>query len=70
MLDAENYITIFDKGKVSIFDANDTKITVSKKVILEGWHVKKEGLWRILLGKNVRNINADIVSMKNIHPSY
>ena len=32
-----NYITVFDKDKVNIYDANDTVVTVSKGAILRGW---------------------------------
>ena len=61
MLAAKNYITIFGKDKVSIYNANNTKIYVFRQAILEGWHVKKEGLWQISLVKNVHNINTDTI---------
>jgi len=32
-----NYITVFDKDTVNIYDANDTTITVTKDAILRGW---------------------------------
>jgi len=32
-----NYITIFDKEEVSIYDANDTLITVTRGAILRGF---------------------------------
>jgi hypothetical protein len=32
-----NYITIFDKDTVNIYNANDTTITVTKGAILWGW---------------------------------
>jgi hypothetical protein len=32
-----NYITIFDKNTVNIYNANDTIITITKGAILRGW---------------------------------
>jgi hypothetical protein len=32
-----NYVAIFDKGEVNIYDANKTKIIVSRSAILQGW---------------------------------
>ncbi len=32
-----NYIAIFDKDEVKIFDANNTEVTVSRVAILRGW---------------------------------
>jgi hypothetical protein len=32
-----NYIAIFNKGKVNIYDANKTSIVVSRGAILQGW---------------------------------
>ncbi len=34
---AANYITIFDKEEVNIYDANNTIITVTRGAILRGW---------------------------------
>ena len=54
-----NYITIFDKDEVNIYDANDTTITVTKGAILRGWRDERTNLWRILLVRMVRNLNTD-----------
>jgi hypothetical protein len=35
-LAATNYITIFDKEEVNIYDANDTIIAVTRRAILQG----------------------------------
>ncbi len=32
-----NYIAIFDKDEVKIFDSNKTEVTVSRAAILRGW---------------------------------
>ena len=32
----ENYISVFDGDKLSIYDANNTEITVSRRAVLEG----------------------------------
>ncbi len=32
-----NYIAIFDKDEVNIYDANKTSIVVSRGAILQGW---------------------------------
>ena len=53
-----NYISIFDNEEVNIYDANTTKITVSRGSILKGWH-DANGLWRIPLVPSVKNNNTD-----------
>jgi len=40
-----NYITVFDKDTVNIYDANDTIITVTKDTILRGWWDTGIKLW-------------------------
>ena len=56
-----NYITIFDKDEVNVYDANNTKISVSRDAILRGWRDKESGLWRIPLVHKVQNENTDTV---------
>jgi hypothetical protein len=56
-----NYITIFDKDAVNIYDANDMEITVTKGAILCGWHDPDINLWQIPLVDMVRNNNTDMV---------
>ncbi len=56
-----NYIAIFDKDKVNIYDANKTIITVSCSAILCGWQCKQTKLWRVPLTKIVKNENTDTV---------
>ena len=59
-----NYITVFDKDEVNIYDANDTVVTVSKGAILRGKRDPNCNLWRIPLVNMVRNINTDTVLTK------
>ncbi len=40
-----NYITVFDKDTVNIYDANDTIITVTKDAVLRGWQDTDNKLW-------------------------
>jgi hypothetical protein len=56
-----NYITIFDKDMVNIYDANNTIITVFRGAILLGWHNPDINLWKILLVNMVRNNNTDTI---------
>ena len=41
----EDYITMFDGDEVNIYDARNTKVTVSRGAILQGWRLPEEGLW-------------------------
>ena len=56
-----NYISIFDKEEVNIYDANDTIITVTRGAILRGYRDPKSTLWRIPLVNVVRNDNTDTI---------
>jgi len=56
-----NYITVFDKDTVNIYDANDTIITVTRDAILRGWRDKSNKLWRIPLVEVVQNVNTDTI---------
>ena len=39
-----DYITVFDKEEVNVYDANNVKITVTKGPILRGWRCPSTGL--------------------------
>jgi hypothetical protein len=56
-----NYVAIFDKDEVNIYNANKTKIIVSRSAILRGWQCKQTNLWQVPLIKNVQNNNTDTV---------
>ncbi len=50
-----NYIAIFDKDKLNIYNANKTSIVVSRGTILLGWQCKQTHLWQDPLIKNIQN---------------
>ena len=54
-----NYISIFDKDEVNIYDANHTVITVSRGAILRGWRNNNIGLWQIPLVQDVTNVTTE-----------
>jgi hypothetical protein len=56
-----NYVVIFDKDEVNIYDANKTTIIISRGAILQGWQCKQTNLWQVPLIKNVKNNNTDTV---------
>ncbi len=56
-----NYITVFDKDTVNVYNANDTVITVTKEAILRGWWDKDNKLWRIPLVDMVQNQNTTTI---------
>ena len=47
----EGYISISDKDKVNIYDANSTEITISQSAILKGWRSKLTGTEAVLVNK-------------------
>ena len=55
-----NYITVFDKDTVNVYDANDTIITVTRDAILQGWR-DTNNMWRIPLVDMVQNLNTDTI---------
>ncbi len=63
-----NYITIFDKEAVNIYDANETTITVTRGAILRSFKCPTTGIWRIPLVDLVQNNNTDTVIV-NCPPS-
>jgi hypothetical protein len=56
-----NYITIFDKEEVNIYDANNTIITVTRGAILRGFKCPMTGMWHIPLVDLIRNNNTKTV---------
>jgi hypothetical protein len=58
---ATNYITVFDKDTVNVYDANDTSITVMRDAILRGWRDTNNKLWCIPLVDMVQNLNTDTI---------
>jgi hypothetical protein len=58
---AANYITIFDKEEVNIYDANNTIIAVTRGTILRGFKCPMTGMWHIPLVDLVRNNNTKTI---------
>ena len=58
------YIPIFEGDKMSIYHVRNTTVTVSIAVVLEGWYVPHEKLWRIPLVENVTNIRHQVATVK------
>ncbi len=58
---ATNYITIFNKEEVNIYNANDIIIAVTRGAILHGWWDAATKLWHIPLVEVVINNNTNTV---------
>ena len=58
------YIPIFEGDKMSIYDARNITITVSRAAVLGGGYAPHEKLWRIPLVKNVTNIRHQTATVK------
>jgi hypothetical protein len=56
-----NYITVFNKDTVNVYNANDTVITVTQEAILRGWRDKGNKLWCIPLVDMVQNQNTGTI---------
>ncbi len=56
-----NYVTVFNKDTVNVYNANNTIITVTKEAILQGWRNKDNKLWCIPLVDMVQNQNTDTI---------
>jgi hypothetical protein len=54
-----NYVTVFTKDDVRVFDAETAPFEVTGKVVLEGWRCPETGLWRIPLKQHMDNPNTD-----------
>jgi hypothetical protein len=56
-----NYITVFDKEMVNIYNTKDTIFTVSRGAILHGFRGLLLNLYQIPLVDMVRNNNTDTI---------
>ena len=61
-----DYVTVFDKEQVNVYDVNDITISVTRGALLRGWRCPTTGLWRIPLlptGRkdNINNVNTETV---------
>ena len=75
----EDYIQIFERDKVSVYDARNTKVTVSRAAVLRGYYHEGTNLWRIPLiprhlSKRRKTIKTnmagrdDVVELLRNHP--
>ncbi len=58
---AADYITIFDKEEVNVYDATNTVIAVTQGAILHGFKCPTSGLWCIPLIEMVCNNKTDTI---------
>jgi hypothetical protein len=56
-----NCIAIFDKDKLNIYNANNTKVTVSCSAFLCQWQCTGTNLWRVPLVPHITNNNTGTV---------
>jgi hypothetical protein len=54
-----NYITIFTKDKVKVFDAETARVDISGEAVMKGWRCPTTKLWRVPLKGNYQNLNTD-----------
>jgi hypothetical protein len=58
-----NYITVYDREEVNVYDAEMTKVVPTKQAVMTGWRDRITGLWRVPLQHNVANINTDTAQL-------
>jgi hypothetical protein len=56
-----NYKAIFDKDKLNIYNANNTKVTLSPSTILCGWQCTDTNFWSVPLVPYLTNNNTETV---------
>eukprot|EP00804_Cyclotella_cryptica_P007374 CCRYP_002593-RA/>CCRYP_002593-RA protein AED:0.37 eAED:0.37 QI:0/-1/0/1/-1/1/1/0/316 len=54
-----NYIAVFTKTDVNIFDPETTRIKADRQAILSGWRCPQTKLWRVPLKPTLPNLNTD-----------
>ena len=54
-----DYITVYDKEEVNVYDARTTQVTASNAAVMTGYRDKRNGLWRFPLKSIVENENTD-----------
>jgi hypothetical protein len=67
---AAGYITVFDGKEVNIYDANNTKVSVTREALLQGWFDKTANLWRVPLLPIVLNETTDTVLVSKTPTEY
>ena len=61
-----DYITVFDKEEVNLYDANNVKITVTRGTILQGWRCHSTGLWQIPLCPKIQSDNVANANIQTV----
>ena len=64
------YITVFDSKEVNIYDANNTKVSVTREALLRGWFDKTANLWRVPLLPIVLNETTNTVLVSKTPTEY
>jgi hypothetical protein len=54
-----NYITIFTKDEVQVFDAELAKVSVDGDAVMKGWRCPMTKLWRVPIKPTWTNTNTD-----------
>jgi hypothetical protein len=54
-----NYIMVYDKDEVNIYDAETTQVNTTEEAVMTGWQDRETGLWRLPLTANVTNPTTD-----------
>ena len=55
-----DYVTVLDKDGINIYDGKTTKIIISEKAVLSGYHTE-DGLCRNSLKRDLQNVNTNIL---------
>jgi hypothetical protein len=58
-----DYVTLFTKDEVCVFDTEAAKFKVEGEVVMRGWRCPETKLWRIQLKPQVTNNNTDTALM-------
>jgi hypothetical protein len=54
-----NYITLFTKEEVLVFDAETAKVNIEGKAVMRGWRCPQTRLWRVPIRQKWSNLNTD-----------
>jgi hypothetical protein len=54
-----NYVTVFTRDEVQVFDAETTKFNIEGQAVMTGWRCPMTKLWRIPLKPDWQNMNTE-----------
>ena len=54
-----NYITVFTKDEVQVFDSEATKLNIEGEAVMKGWRCPQTKLWRVPPTQKMSNMNTD-----------